>query len=105
MAVGLLSLYGCASYPAAKEQQTECNVITSELEIDTNEDLLKILNGPVQCKGEACLALLAPILVVSAGSFIISGSIVVAGNTVHWLEVKTRCPKEGWIFESASNLE
>ncbi|MCR8922288.1 hypothetical protein NO559_05860 [Dasania sp. GY-MA-18] len=47
---------------------------------------------------KACLAALG--IVVPAGSFIISGSIVAANNTLHWLEYHGSCD-EGLLKEVA----
>ena len=44
--------------------------------------------GNLYCNDEACLAV---ILAVSAGSVIVSGSIVLTNNTVHWLEYQGSC--------------
>ena len=37
-----------------------------------------------------------PIVAVSAGSLLVSGSIVVVNNTVHWLEYQGTC-SEGFL--------
>jgi len=50
-------------------------------------------NHDARCNGEACLA---AALVVFAGSAIISGSIVLTGNTVHWLEYQGTC-SDGYL--------
>jgi hypothetical protein len=51
------------------------------------------------CHDEECLA---AALVVSAGSAVISGSIVLTGNTVHWLEYQGTC-SDGYL-NSAKKL-
>ncbi len=56
------------------------------------------------CQGsgeEAALCLLAFGVVIPAGSFIISGSVVLIGNTAHWLEYQGRC-EQGIVQRSAS---
>ncbi len=43
------------------------------------------------CSNEGCAALLAAVGVVSAATAVVSGSVVVAGNAVYWLEKKGQC--------------
>lgn len=50
-------------------------------------------NHDARCNGEACLAV---VLAISAGSVLISGSIVLTGNTVHWLEYQGTC-SDGYL--------
>ncbi|MCO7189053.1 MULTISPECIES: hypothetical protein [unclassified Pseudoalteromonas] len=45
-----------------------------------------------QCRGEACALILAGSGLVSAASLVVSGTIVVASNTVSWLERTQGCP-------------
>jgi hypothetical protein len=40
---------------------------------------------------EACLAIIAAAGVVAAGTYIVSGSVVVINNTAHWLEYQGTC--------------
>ena len=43
------------------------------------------------CSNEGCVALLAAAGVVSATSAVVSGSVVLTGNVVYWLEKKGAC--------------
>ena len=43
------------------------------------------------CHEPECLLVMAPIVAISVGSLVVSGSIVVTGNTIHWLEKQGRC--------------
>lgn len=43
------------------------------------------------CHGRECAAALAALGVVAAASAVISGSIVVVGNVVYWLERQGKC--------------
>jgi len=43
------------------------------------------------CNEPECLIILAPTVTLSVGSFIVSGSIVVVGNTIHWIEKQGAC--------------
>ena len=45
----------------------------------------------VGCKNEECVALLVAAGVVSAATAVVSGSVVVTGNVVYWLEEKGSC--------------
>lgn len=43
------------------------------------------------CRNEGCAELLVLAGAVSAASFVVSGSVVVVGEVVYWLEAKGRC--------------
>jgi hypothetical protein len=43
------------------------------------------------CSNQGCAAILALAGVTAAASTLVSGSIVVVGNVVHWLEKQGRC--------------
>jgi len=43
------------------------------------------------CSGKECASMLAVIGAVTAGSAAVSGSIVVAGNVVYWIERQATC--------------
>lgn len=43
------------------------------------------------CQGEACAGALVAFGAVSAATAIVSGSIVIVGNVVYWLEEQGRC--------------
>ena len=48
--------------------------------------------GPIaNCSNDACALLLASYGLVTAASFVVSGSIVVVSNTVYWLEKQSDC--------------
>lgn len=82
---------GCVFYPREVDYyDAECDITTRRLVLDT-----VVIEG--SCAGtnsydpnndKACLAL---IVAVGAASAIVSGSIVVVGNTVSWLEKTGRC--------------
>lgn len=44
------------------------------------------------CSNQGCATLLVAAGVVSAATAVVSGSIVVVGNVVFWLEKKGQCP-------------
>ena len=43
------------------------------------------------CRGEECVGLLVVMGAVSAATAVVSGSVVVVGNIVYWLEGQSRC--------------
>lgn len=87
--LGLALLTGCAYHPTtAKEQKQDCNLYTKKLELEKTET-----SGNVQlnCSGQGCEAVLLAHAVIPAGSFIVSGSVVVVGNALHWMEREGTC--------------
>jgi hypothetical protein len=54
---------------------------------------LKARDLNVVCDDKGCLG---GVLVLTAGSALVSGSIVLAGNTVHWLEYQGTC-SDGYL--------
>jgi hypothetical protein len=92
----VLALSACVYVPRVEEDRasSNCNTYTKSL---TLEKIEVHRNLSVRCNNEECLAaLLATATVVSAGSAIISGSIVLTGNTVHWLEYQGTC-SDGYL--------
>ena len=81
---------GCVFYPRTVEYyDAGCDIkyrtlvlVTEEMKKDCSGQKLKDPNS------EACFAL---VVAMSAGSAIVSGSIVVVGNTVYWLEKQGKC--------------
>lgn len=47
-----------------------------------------------RCQNEGCIELLALAGLISAASFVVSGSVAVVGDTVYWLEAKGQCLKK-----------
>ena len=81
------------------EEDQECLLVTKSMTIDyyTSPDMIdgavdEMVNAVTSdCHEPECLILLAPLITISVGSFIVSGSIVVVGNTIHWIEEQGRC--------------
>ena len=81
------------------EEDQECLLVTKSMTIDyyTSPDMIdeavdEMVNAITSdCHEPECLLLLAPLITISVGSFIVSGSIVVVGNTIHWIEEQGRC--------------
>jgi len=93
------SLAGCFS-PAILENQPNCQLFTKELKLTLSEGgsqalfdgIFVSLESSSYCDSPECF-LLVPlgILTISVTSLIVSGSIVVVGNTVHWIEREGMC--------------
>ena len=104
-----LSLSACIYVPVVdenKESAATCETITKHMLMQnlfereardtqgrSNDIPINIGGG---CNSECAAAILAAVVVVSAGSAIISGSIVLTGNTVHWLEYQGTC-SDGYL--------
>jgi hypothetical protein len=81
------------------EEDQECLLVTKSMTIDyyTSPDMIdeavdEMANAiKSDCHEPECLLLFAPLIAISVGSFIVSGSIVVVGNTIHWIEEQGRC--------------
>ena len=73
-----------------------CNTYTKSMSLKA----VDINLNHAACREEACLAL---VLAISAGSVLISGSIVLTGNTVHWLEYQGTC-SDGYLNSAKQKL-
>lgn len=82
----VLALSACVVPVVDKpEASPACKTTTNSMSLQmANENIF--VHG--QCSDQACLA---AALAVFAGSAIISGSIVLTNNTVHWLEYQGTC--------------
>ena len=80
-----LSLQGCVVYPkfAPKREERGCRLISRSLRLNS-----ALLHGSCQSDLKSCLI---GILLIGGSSTLVSGSIVLVGNTLHWLERKGRC--------------
>jgi hypothetical protein len=82
------------------EDDSNCILHTKELELEvTGSEVSLGLN----CYGETCLAVLAAASAVSITTFLVSGSIVLIGNTFHWLEKEGSCD-DGFIKIQIDNF-
>ena len=86
LALSLLgTLSACVVVPVeSPPAPNTCNTYTRSMSLQTVE-----LNAG--CSGSRADACVVAALAVSAGSVIISGSIVLTNNTVHWLEYQGSC--------------
>jgi len=77
---------GCAITPKLSKTQdkTDCNLVTKKLELETTT--LK-----TNCKANEIVFCLTAGALTGAVTGVISGSIVLAGNTLHWIEQQGKC--------------
>lgn len=74
---------GCFVPRQVEYYDADCNIVSRKMVLDNVQTV-----GVVNCSHRECLAV---ILGVAVASMIVSGSIVVVGNTVYWLEKQGRC--------------
>jgi hypothetical protein len=88
-ALGLALLAGCVFVPqTVAEYDPECQLRVKRMELKAMPRGFMRAGG---CSGEACAAVLVTAGVVTVGSMVISGSIVVVGNAAYWIEEQARC--------------
>lgn len=78
----VLALSSCAVVPKFSDKTDDCELFTREFTLD-----IATIDG-LQCDNESCIALILGVGTVTA---IVSGSIYLVGNTVHFLEKQGRC--------------
>ena len=91
LAISGLSLLasGCVFYPKTVESYDPvCEVRTRQMQLKS-----EVIDGMcgASTHQEAAVGCLVVALGMTAGSAVVSGSIVVAGNTVYWLEKRGKC--------------
>ena len=79
----MLLLNSCV-LPKVVQNDDDCQLVTKELALE-KVDTSGCYSGD-ECIGAAIMGIT---------STVVSGTIVVVGNTVHWLEKKGRCSDEG----------
>ena len=73
---------GCFYVPKIEENKNEnCDLITKKMTIENRGEF------PQGCNDECLLIALG----VTSTSYIVSGTITVVGNTIHWIEKQGRC--------------
>ncbi|HIE00787.1 MAG TPA: hypothetical protein EYP59_10955 [Thiotrichaceae bacterium] len=84
---------GCFA-PALVADRSGCQLLSQKLELVHFEEGTQVLMhiSASDCDNAECLLfILIGLPVISATSFIVSGSIVVIGNTLHWIEKQGKC--------------
>ena len=83
-----LLISGCFFYPTTVQYyDSGCELHARRMELQS-----KVIEA--QCSGaghDGAAACLLGYLTITAGSAVVSGSIVVVGNTVYWFEKRGRC--------------
>lgn len=80
-------LGGCLYLPRTIEiQDPDCQIVARHMVLQ--EVQVATIMG---CANEGCVALIVAAAATAAVSAVVSGSIVVAGNTVYWFERRGRC--------------
>ena len=95
----LLLLSACVYVPVVQQNANtaeSCKTFTKDLSLETVELDGGNFNQGCNRNAECLNALLATATVVTAGSAIISGSIVLTGKTIHWLEYQGTC-SDGYL--------
>jgi hypothetical protein len=86
-AASVLALQACIFLPRTAEvYDADCQIAARHMVLQPVQ--VASISG---CNNQGCAILLAASGVTAAASAIISGSIVVAGNAVYWLEKQGRC--------------
>jgi hypothetical protein len=81
----------CAFYPTTSKQQdhaNKCNMATRSLDLEYDVMIATGCGGSNE-EAAACLAIMG--IVIPIGTLVASGSIVLVGNTLHWLEYHGTC--------------
>jgi hypothetical protein len=86
-AAAALVLSGCLVLPKVDmNQPVPCPLVTREVTLDTVQ-----LGHIGHCYGDACLFQLTAGTVIFAVSAVVSGSVALVGNTLHWIERTGKC--------------
>lgn len=89
-AVVALAMSGCVFVPKTVNlYDRECETAWKQMEL---EPVQVAALGPCQAD---CATALVVIGAVAAASVVVSGSIVVVGNVVYWIEKQGRCVRKG----------
>ncbi|MCG7534250.1 hypothetical protein [Pseudoalteromonas sp. OOF1S-7] len=87
--ISLILLSGCLFAPQdIQYYDAKCKIMMRKKTLTSAQ--MQTIN---QCRGDACALVLAGAGLVSAASLVLSGTIVIAANTVSWLESVQGCPK------------
>lgn len=80
-------LSACLVVPRTVERyDPECQVVARHMDLETVQ--IGYISG---CSNQGCATLIVAAAATVTASAIISGSIVVIGNTVYWFEKQGRC--------------
>lgn len=80
-------LQGCVVVPRTMTTyDARCQVESRKMVLDT-----AVIGQFAKCENEGCSGQLAALGLLTAASFVVSGSVVVVGNAVYWLERQGAC--------------
>lgn len=83
----LALLGGCVYFPNTTTAYDEkCQTYQKHMTLEVQQ-----IGTFVGCHGEACVGALVVMGAVSASTAVVSGSVVVVGNVVYWIENQGRC--------------
>lgn len=86
----VLVLAGCIVLPRTAEvYDPKCRTYVKQIVLET--EVIGAIGG---CRNDGCAVMLASMGIVSAASLVISGSVAIIGNVVHWAERQGGCPAE-----------
>ncbi len=89
----LCFLPACAFYPTTSNNQDSsgCDLYFKKLTVD-------VTSSQIQCHGggNSAMACIMVSGVIAGGTAVVSGSIVLVGNTLHWLEKQGKC-EDGFL--------
>ncbi len=92
--ISVFYLAGCVYYPKVnKMQKAKCELVTKKLKIDKTT-LDPAISSPSDLFGFLIVGGL-----IAATTIAVSGSIMIAGNTIHWIEQEGTC--DGGIIKNA----
>ena len=81
------ALQACVFLPSTIEfYDPECQILAKHMTLQ--EVQVAAIGG---CQNQACVAMILAVGATAAASAIVSGSIVIAGNMVYWLERQSNC--------------
>lgn len=87
LVLACMSLCSCIFLPQTTTRyDSDCGVVERHMSLQAYQ--IAAFGG---CRNEGCVELLVVTGVVSAASLIVSGSVVVVGEAVYWLETKRQC--------------
>jgi len=97
-----LVLSACVYVPVVDEQDaasSSCKTYTKSMSLESVQLQGNIAENGCINNRDCVVGALAGVIVVTAGSAIISGSIVITGNTLHWLEYQGTC-SDGYLSKA-----
>jgi hypothetical protein len=89
----LFCVSSCVFLPETAVEQkyyNQCEMATKNLTLNADISKKYTMCGGQDLKEEPLICLVAS-GVVGAASLVVSGSIVLIGNSIHWIEYKTSC--------------